>query len=70
MATFSLVASAWKSTTMMRAFARTDFDLLQHDRKRIVERRHEDAAHDVDDADRAAVARCATYEPRPGTPAG
>ena len=42
---------------MMRAFAAHRFDLLQDDGKRIVERRHEHAAHHVDDADRAAVAR-------------
>src|SRR5687767_6922063 len=33
------------------------FDLTQHDRERIVERGHEDAAHDVDDSNGDAVAR-------------
>ena len=36
---------------------RMRFDLAQDHREGIVDRRHEHAAHDVDDADRAAVAR-------------
>ena len=56
-AIFSLVASAWKSTMMTRVLARIASISLQDHRERIVDRRHEDAAHHVDDADRAAVAR-------------
>ena len=55
-ATFSEVASAWKSTMMTRALARSASISRSDDRERIVERRHEDAAHHVDHADRLAGA--------------
>ena len=44
---------------MTRALARRASDFTQRDGERIVERRHEDAAHDVDDADRLAGAGAA-----------
>ena len=40
---------------MMRARCAQRLDLAQHDGERIVDGRHEDAAHDVDHADRPAV---------------
>ena len=59
MVCFSLVASAWMSTMMASQplADRAGGDLAAHRRKRVVQRRHEDRAHDVDDEHACAVPR-------------
>ena len=68
-AIFSDVASAWKSTKMIRARSRSAFDLLLDHDERVVDVEHEHATHHVDDAHRCAAARArevAAFAGRPG----
>ena len=55
---------------MTRVLVAHRFDLAQDHGERIVDGQHEHAAHDVDHADRAAVAGLRDVGAAPGTPAG
>ena len=63
-AIFSLVASAWKSTMMTRVRCRIASISRSTTGERVVDVEHEHAAHDVDDADGAAVAASAPRRTR------